>query len=103
LTQQFTWVLGPQAVVLGKPPTASLAKRKTTLFAPEVATALHAGSKVILTTKGPAIVMPQDDLGSKRRKAVKGFVEEWTQENCAQGPAAVMYAVSGKRRIFQNR
>ncbi|KAJ7790910.1 hypothetical protein B0H14DRAFT_3501151 [Mycena olivaceomarginata] len=103
LTQQFMRVLGPQAVVLGKPPTASPAKRKTTLFAHEVATALHAGGKVILTAEGPAVVMPQDDLGSKRRKAVEGLVEEWTQENRAQGPAAVMYAVSGKRRIFQNR
>jgi hypothetical protein len=73
-----------------------------TLFMHEVATALHAGSKVILTAEGPAIVMPQDDLISKRRKAVKGLVEEWTQENRTQGPAAVMYAVSGKRHIFQN-
>ncbi|KAJ7310666.1 hypothetical protein DFH08DRAFT_974349 [Mycena albidolilacea] len=103
LTQQFMRVLGPQAVVPGKRPTASPAKRKTTLFAHEVATALHVGGKVILTAEGPAIVVPQDDLGSKWRKAVEGLVEEWTQENRAQGPAAVMYVVSGKRRIFQNR
>jgi hypothetical protein len=96
-------VLGPQAVVPGKPPTTSPAKHKTTLFAHEVETALHAGGKVVLTAEGPAIVMPQDDLGPKRRKAVEGLVEEWTQENRAQGPAAVMYAVSGKQHIFQNR
>ncbi|KAJ7707983.1 hypothetical protein B0H14DRAFT_3525621 [Mycena olivaceomarginata] len=76
LTQQFMRVLGPQAVVPGKPPTASPVKRKTTCFVHEVATALHAGGKVILTAEGPAIVMPQDDLSSKRRKAVEGLVEE---------------------------
>ncbi|KAJ7694028.1 hypothetical protein B0H14DRAFT_3530851 [Mycena olivaceomarginata] len=47
--------------------------------------------------------MPQDDLDPKQRKAVKGFVEEWTQENHTQGPAAVMYTVSGRQHIFQNR
>ncbi|KAJ7894460.1 hypothetical protein B0H14DRAFT_3426866 [Mycena olivaceomarginata] len=102
LTQQFIRVLGPQAVVPGKPPIALPAKRKTTLFAHEVATALHAGGKIILTAEGPAIVMPQDDLGSKWCKEVEGLVEEWTQENRTQGPTAVMYAVSGKRHIFQN-
>ncbi|KAJ7834642.1 hypothetical protein B0H14DRAFT_3709244 [Mycena olivaceomarginata] len=62
LTQQFTRVLGPQAAVPGKPPTASPAKRKTTLFAHEVATALHAGGKVILTVEGPgAAVHVVDD------------------------------------------
>jgi hypothetical protein len=89
------------------------------LLAHEVATALHAGGKVVLTANGPVIVMPQDaceaeqgeelhrpkrdDLSTEQRKTVEGLVEEWTQENRAQGPAAVMYAVSGKQRIFQNR
>jgi hypothetical protein len=89
------------------------------LLAHEVATALRAGGKVVLTANGPVIAMPQDtreaeqgeeshrpkhdDLSTERRKTLEGFVEEWTQENRAQGPAAVMYAVSGQQRIFQNR
>jgi hypothetical protein len=44
-----------------------------------------------------------EDLGPRRCKEVEALVEEWTQENRAQGPAAVMYAVSGKQRIFRNR
>ncbi|KAJ7880773.1 hypothetical protein B0H14DRAFT_2566159 [Mycena olivaceomarginata] len=31
-----------------------------------------------------------EDLGPRQRKEVEALVEEWTQENCAQGPAAVM-------------
>jgi hypothetical protein len=98
-------------------------KRNTAILAHEVATALRMGGNVVLTVNGPAIIMPQgaheaehgareaeqgeesqgEDLGPRRRKEVEALVEEWTQENRAQGPAAVMYAVSGKQRIFRNR
>ncbi|KAJ7301344.1 hypothetical protein DFH08DRAFT_978821 [Mycena albidolilacea] len=106
-----------------KMPTAGPEKRSTALFAHEVATALHMGGKVVLTVNGSTIVMPQgahdaeqgaceveegeesqsENLGPRRRKEVEVFVGERAQENRAQGPATVMYAVSGKQRIFRNR
>ncbi|KAJ7792121.1 hypothetical protein B0H14DRAFT_2624291 [Mycena olivaceomarginata] len=44
-----------------------------------------------------------ENLGPRQRKEVEVFVGERAQENRAQGPATVMYAVSGKQRIFRNR
>jgi hypothetical protein len=80
------------------------------------------GGKVVLTVNGPTIVMPRgahdteqgareaeegeesqgENLGPRRRKEVEVFVGERAQENRAQGLATVMYAVSGKQRIFRN-
>jgi hypothetical protein len=131
LNQQFARVLGLQAVAPSvlprlrdevRPTSPTRRRTCTSITASEVHAALRAGAKVISTEDGPAIIWPEreepaplphttssDLTQSTRRRTVADFgartseIVEEMLDVPARGSTPVLYAVSGRNRVFQDR
>ncbi|KAJ7772495.1 hypothetical protein B0H14DRAFT_2632323 [Mycena olivaceomarginata] len=101
--------ISPPRLTQRKTPTAGPEKRNTALLAHEGCNRASHGRQGAHDAEQGAREAEEgeesqgENLGPRWCKEVEVFVEERAQENRAQGPATVMYAVSGKQRIFRNR
>ncbi|KAJ7853839.1 hypothetical protein B0H14DRAFT_2580228 [Mycena olivaceomarginata] len=119
LNQQFVRVLGLQAVApsllppLGDSPQPTSPDRQGAclqssrahprMAAHDVEAASQVGAQVIITKGGPTVIWPDCEEAGKLAHTPTTEHEVVEEIIDAHGSTAVMYAVSGHNRVFQNR